>query len=251
MSHLINMRKIAISLAMFATVALASGTIARADTVTFSGSGTNPASGQALSASADFTLTGSTLTVTLTNTSAADVLVPSDVLTGVFFSSNGTLTPVSALLNTGSTVFFGSDGGGNVGGEWVYTNGLVGAPGGATKGIYSAGFGFAADPNFGGTNLQDPDGVDGLQYGITSAGDNTGNGNAAVTGGNALIKNSVVFTLTVANGFTLASITDVSFQYGTALNEPNLTNIPEPTSMLLLGSGLVGLAAGLRRRLRR
>ncbi len=216
---------------------------ARAD-VTFTGS-----SGS-LAASAVFGIVGSSLTVTLTNTSTADVLVPADVLTALFFDipSGVTLTPGSALLGSGSTVHFGPDGGGNVGGEWAYGAGLSGAPGGATRGISSAGFGLFGDGNFGGSNLQDPAAVDGLQYGLTSAGDNLANGNAAVTGGNALIQNSVVFTLSgLPDGFTLGDVSNVSFQYGTALTEPNV-HVAEPGIIATLLLGILGVGVSWRKR---
>jgi hypothetical protein len=190
---------------------------------------------------------GTDIIVTLTNTSAFDVLIPIDVLTGVFFTLSGdpTLSRTSAALNAGSTVLFGgTDAGGVVGGEWAYADGLGGAPLSADEGIGSAGFGlFGPGDRFPGTNLQGPDSPDGLQYGITSAGDNPATGNAAVTGDNALIQNSVVFHLDVPGGFTLGDVSNVSFQYGTALDEPNIpAAIPEPSTILLLGSGLAALA---------
>jgi hypothetical protein len=215
--------------------------------IVFTGSSGNRA------ASANFQNIGGDLVITLTNTSTADVLVPVDVLTGLFFDISASLTPVSALLNS-STVAYGPDGGGNVGGEWRYEAGLA-APGGASKGIYSAGFGFPGDAaNFNGANLQNPAALDGLQYGITSAGDNLATGNAPVTGGNALIQNSVVFTLSgISPGFNPDStnITNVSFQYGTALNEPNVpgTSVPDGgVTLVLLGSALMGVET-LRRKL--
>jgi hypothetical protein len=204
--------------------------------------------GDGRAASAVFSLTGSTLTVTLTNTSGADVLDPVHVLTALFFNSSG-LTPFSASLNTGSTVFFGADGGGNVGGEWAYGSGLAGAPGGATSGISSAGFGLFGSGNFNGPDLAPPAAVDGLNYGLTSAGDNLATGNAAVTGNFPLIQNSVIFTLTGFSG-TLDSIAHVSFQYGTALTDANIGNgaVPAPGAALLGAIG-VGLVGWLKRRL--
>src|SRR5512143_2182454 len=105
-----------------------------------------------LAASASFDVVGSQLHVKLTNTSAADVLVPADVLTAVFFSiaGAGSLPPVSAMLYGGSTVFFGPDGGGNVGGEWAYGAGLTGAPANAGLGVSSAGFGLFQNGNVNG-----------------------------------------------------------------------------------------------------
>jgi hypothetical protein len=197
-----------------------------------------------LDASVSFDVVGTNLVVTLTNTSLADVLAPGHVLTGVFFDlpDGVTLTPVSALLGTGSTVFFGPDGGGNVGGEWAYAA-LTGPLAPANAGISSTGLGLFGNGNLGGSNLQGPASLDGLQYGITSAVDNPSTGNAAVTGGNALIKNRVVFTLSgIDAGFVPGTISNVGFQYGTSLNV-----IPAPAAALL---GVIGLAlvAWTRRR---
>ena len=123
-----------------------------------------------------------------------------------------------------------------VGGEWAYASVLVGAPLGATEGISSAGLGLFGGATFPGTNLQGPAAVNGLQYGITSAGDILATGNAAVTGGNALIQNQVVFTLA---GVGLSTVSNVSFQYGTALTEPNCTPPVPPTENPPVGGQMV------------
>src|SRR5262245_31218702 len=204
-----------------------------------------------LSASADFTLDGGNLSVVLTNTSAADVLVPTQVLTAVFFdiAGVGALTPVSALLSDGSTVFYGpapADGK-NVGGEWAYKAGIAGAPGGATEGISSSGLGLFGGANFNGPDLAGPPSgaVNGLQYGLLSAGDNIATGNTGVTGSGGLIKNQVTFMLSgLPANFTPSSsnVQNVFFQYGTALNEPGIS-VPAPATISLLGVALLGVAA--------
>lgn len=216
-----------------------------------------------LSAKATFDAVGNQLIVVLSNISTSDVLAPADVLTAVFFDYNGlalALASTSAVLSPGSSVLFGtSDPGGVVGGEWAYGSGLAGAPNGAKNGISSSGL----SPLFGAATFpgNDLDGnassVNGVGYGITSAGDNTLTGNQKVTGSVPLIKSSVTFTLTgLPSGFNLSGIGNVSFQYGTGLDEPNITgdggtgpsgepSVPGPAAAIPFG---VGFLAALRKR---
>jgi hypothetical protein len=204
--------------------------------------------GEGREASVGFEKSGeSTLTVTLVNSSSRDALVPTDVLTAVFFSlaSGGPdLTPISAFMyGYGGTsgpldvnnqtiiadpaVAYTSGANhqiidvpdGNVGGEWAYARTDVTPPGPGNHGISSAGYGVFGEGNFGGPNLAGPRAVNGLQYGITPLGDNPSTGNGGLN--TPLVKNAVVFTL---SGFTgdLTDITGVRFQYGTSLDEPFL-----------------------------
>ncbi len=204
-----------------------------------------------LAAEAVFEVQGTNLVVKLTNTSMDDVMVPADVLTAVFFSGVPSgLMPLSAVLSPGSSVVYGgTDPGGSVGGEWGFACGLgASAPG--PCGISSSGLGLFGPGNlFPGNNLQGPTNPDGLQYGITSKGDNATTGNSPVTGDNALIKNSVIFTLSgLPEGFNASNISGVQFQYGTALSEPRIpgddpgtSEAPEPGTTFLAGAGLLAV----------
>jgi hypothetical protein len=220
--------KVATALAVLAGLTLANPSQAG---MVFSGSSGN------LSATANFSLTGNTLTVTLTNTSTADTTVPTDLLTGVFFNTTHTLTPVSASLN-GSTVFYGSIT--NAGDGWGYASGV--SANGKNSAISASGaVSGLGHSNFSGANNQ----LQGVDYGILSAGDNSATGNTGLTGHGPLIKNSVQFTLTAATGFSLSELgSSVVFQYGTALTEthftatPDVTAAPAPSSAILLGIGV-------------
>ena len=243
-----------------------------AGAVTFSGTGTGP--NAALSASADFQKVGNDLVVTLTNTSTADVENAAQVLTALFWTGTSGLTPESALLASGSVVYYDNDpvpngqpAGGNVGGEWVYNQST--GPGSSNQGIGSSGVGgwFGnGNPKFNGPDLDPPVNVGGVNYGILSAGDNPGTGNGGITGSGGLIKNSVVFTLSgLPANFALSTIANVVFQYGTSQNEPRYAGncvsgtgcssdstpvvpVPAALPLLLTALGLGGIASLRRRR---
>lgn len=209
------------------------------------------------SAQVDFVRSGGDLIVTLTNTSAADALVPTDILTAVFFELDGNplLTRTSSLVPVSSAVYISNVGTDVtpadrvVGGEWSYLNSIT-DPADHNQGISSTGVGtFGPGNRFPGDNLQGPESPNGVQYGITTAGDNVLTGNGGLDG-EGLIKNSVVFTLSGFVGEPDAVITAARFLYGTSLDEPQFegTPTPEPSTCVLAALALVGLVACKRRK---
>lgn len=208
------------------------------------------------SASVTFSASGGTLTVDLSNTSLSDALVPTDILTGVFFeiAGNPSLGQISAKVLAPNEVY---DGGTNtiitpgdriVGGEWAYKNSIVVVPPN-NEGISSAGLTiFGPGDLFPGPDLEPPTSPDGIQYGITTAGDNLLTGNSGITG-TGLIKSAVEFKLSGFVGEPDAIIAGAFFQYGTALDEPGFQggDIPEPSSVALLAIGMATIVACRRR----
>jgi hypothetical protein len=222
------------------------------------------------SGTAMFVNAGGNLVVTLTNTSSADAMAPTDLLTAIFFDilGNPTLTkgsavicPTCSILNPPSTAT--DPGPYGVGGEWAYQRDTSGVAFGGNYGLSSTGLGvFGPGDVFSGANLSGPDDPDGPQYGITTAGDNAATGNGGLD--TPIIKNRVILTLggfgTLDPSLTISGLT---FLYGTGLGEPSfggtnincidcspdlqITAVPEPASLILLGSGLVG-AVRYRRR---
>lgn len=248
-----------ITTAICSTMLVAAPALA-ADAVWF-GTGSTPGNGGAiddLSAEAVFSKQGNNLVITLTNDSGDDVTVPSGLLNAVFFDlmpGSLSLTPVSAVLGPTSQVFFETDDtvnpGDSVGGEWAYAEGLTGAPQDARYGISSAGYDlFGPNDRFNtAEDLDSPASPNGLNYGLLSAGDNPAVGNAPVTGGEPLVRNQVVFTLSgLPDDFDpMTDVKNVVFQYGTTIDEqPTIPGVPAPGTGSLLW--LAGIAATRRRR---
>jgi hypothetical protein len=207
--------------------------------VTASGVGND---GETLHAKATFEVVGSELVIQLSNEGTYDPNDAGDILTALFFDVGGNpaFTRIEAKLKLGSSVKGNgglTDPGGVVGGEWAYKGGLSGAPHGAKYGVSSAGFGlFGPGDRFPGADLQPPASPDGVQYGVTTLADTVGNDNGSISS-SGLIKNGVVFRLgNLPDGFTVDQIANVSFQYGTGLDEINL--IPEPTGFWLVAGSL-------------
>lgn len=254
-------------LALIASAAL--GTQAHA-AVTFTGT-----DGGTRSASAEFSVSGDTLSIRLTNTSTFDVTAPDQLLSSVYFSFLSGSTP--ALTKTGggvaldgSQIYYNGvnvtagpyGGGGNVSGEYAFKSGLTGGVLGSDTffGVSSNGMGafdFGTGDRFSNVNLHDPDAPNGMNYGISSFGDIVSTYNGGI-GDEPIINYSVLITLKGASGLDLSKLDGVRFQYGTDHSNPNFAGtptdpnnpinvIPEPGSTAAL-MGLLSCGLFLRSR---
>ena len=226
---------------------------ANAATMTFSGTGTNSASGgnsNALSASVVFddSLIGQgKLKLTLTNTGPG-ASVPSDVLTAVFWDIVDNPTGLSLLSATAPTVINNGKTTANVDlkaiDEWKLPNtgnGSSDLPGIAQNyGIGTAGLGI-----FQGTGGKQ------MAYGIITGYDTNANPQLVGNKAETYVKDSANFVLSgLSTNFDIKKINNVRFQYGTNLSEPSFTQnqgtyytppppppkkVPEPSTTAALG----------------
>ena len=221
MSPIFSLRKLAVSLAMFAVVTLGSSAIAKADSATFDLT-VGPTLGPGNYGTVSLNLSGGSIIVDITLTNGAIINGGQDC--SICFNSS--LTPDPNINITALTA--------------NYTQ-IASAPGT----LHADGFG-----NF--------------EYGINYTGAGNGGGCTQCVG-------HVVFTVSRTSG-TFGSVFDLvqnstdggyssPFAVDIVINQGTVNQntgfvgtggaVPEPASMLLLGSGLLGLAAGVRRRMRK
>ena len=235
------------SVVLFSLVAT---TAAKADNFFFSQSGS--INGLPVSATANLSGTAGTsqLTLVLTNTSAGHTSV-AQALVGFQFTlcdSQGNplnITVTGIATQTGRAITFnGTTTATDVGGSSAVDT--LGWGLDSTLGVTALGF---TGPN--GTNPPDEAILGPATSGLTYTGANssiTGNGSGSHQ---PFVMETATFTLTLSGnlpaGFCICP--DVTFFFNT--DGTPLTNVPEPASMLLLGTGLIGLAGGLRKRFKK
>jgi hypothetical protein len=245
---------------------------ASAASITFVGS-----SGGLVAATRITDIGGGVLRIELGNFGSAAV-IPVDVLTGVMFDGNNavlsSLGNISAFTSSTTTITNpNSCGAGaaacpnganlNVGGEFASAANPLGV---YDFGISSSGLGIFGQGNFIGPDLSNPTAVNGLNFGMVSIPNGISGGANPQVLSQPLLRGVVTFNVQGQVGFNPATgITGVRFQYGTALTDANFigtplppgvptpfdvgpTAVPEPASLMLMGSGLLFGARSMRKR---
>lgn len=184
-----------------------------------------------------------TVTITLNNNlTNAQVISVSQNISGVYFQVSGYNGGAVSLSGSNSTqsTNIANNGTGTLAGAVNPTGWGAGNSGSTITVCVVCAFGVTS-----------PAGPDQTIIGGDGVGPYT-SANGSIAGNdphNPFLVGTTTFTLIVPGVTVNSTFSNVVIQFGTTATPPQTQEVPEPASMLLLGSGLIGVAAGFRRRL--